>query len=197
MNDPPGDLAYRAMRFAHEAHKAQRRKYAGNPYTDHLAEVAGVTASVAPPERLQVMVATAWLHDCVEDQEIQESTLREEFGEEVSRGVMLLSDLETGNRATRKRLSCERLAGAPGWVQTIKVADLLSNTISIVSHDPRFAVVFLRERQSLLRVLTAADRRLLDIARIQTVDAAAQLRAGRDDGTPDQGMAGIALPRKA
>ncbi len=77
---------------------------------------------------------------------------------------LILSDLEEGNRATRKCLSCERLAAAPGWVQTIKCADLISNTSSIVLHDPDFAKVYSREKRELLAVLTKADRRLWDIA---------------------------------
>ena len=33
--------AYEAMMFAREAHKYQVRRYTGNPYVDHLAEVCG------------------------------------------------------------------------------------------------------------------------------------------------------------
>jgi len=36
------------------------------------------------------------------------------FGEQVAEGVMLLSDLERGNRAERKAKSRARLAQAPG-----------------------------------------------------------------------------------
>lgn len=53
------------------------------------------------------------------------------------------------------------------WVQTIKVADLISNTSSIVRHDPKFAVVYLDEARQLLDVLTRADPRLLAMAREQ------------------------------
>ena len=77
---------------------------------------------------------------------------------------MLLSDIEEGNRATRKRLSRERLGSAPGWVQTIKCADLISNTASIVQFDPPFARVYLEEKHLLLKVMTQADPRLWDIA---------------------------------
>jgi len=52
-----------------------------------------------------------------------------------------------------------------GGVQTIKVADLISNTGSIVEHDPKFAVTYLEEKRLLLDVLTNADPRLLSIAR--------------------------------
>lgn len=161
-------LAFKAMTFARKAHAAQRRKYTNNPYIDHLAEVAGIVATVTDNLSSQIMVATAWLHDCVEDQGVTENELRERFGSIVASGVMLLSDLETGNRAERKAASRVRLADAPRWVQTIKVADLISNTASIVEHDPKFAVVYLEEKRLLLDVMTKADPRLMAIAREQS-----------------------------
>lgn len=168
------DFAYRAMMFAREVHAGQVRKYTGNPYTDHLAEVAGIVATVqhefmVPPG---VMLATAWLHDCVEDQGVDQYTLRDLFGDTVLAGVMLLSDLEKGNRAERKRLSRERLAQAPSWVQTIKCADLISNTSSIVKHDPKFAVTYLAEKRALLDVMDKADPRLRQLAYAQSAAAA-------------------------
>lgn len=160
---------YSPMQFAFHVHRDHRRKYTGNPYTDHLAEVAGFVAAVAykptfgfhPP----TAVAVAWLHDCVEDVGVSIPELACRFGDYVAEGVMLLSDLETGNRATRKRLSRERLGQAPGWVQSIKVADLISNTGSIVLHDPAFARVYLAEKVAMLDVLTGADAELQAIAR--------------------------------
>lgn len=162
-------LAFEAMVFAREVHKGQVRKYTGNPYTDHLAEVAGVVATleiIGP--RTEMMVAVAWLHDCVEDQWVSEDTLSRKFGKDVAAAVMQLSDLESGTRAQRKALSRERLHKAWFWVQTIKVADLISNTSSIVKHDPKFALVYLEEKRLMLDVLTGADERLVNIARAQT-----------------------------
>lgn len=166
-------LALDAMMFARDVHKDQVRKYTGNPYTDHLAEVAGIVATIAPSTlEGNYMVATAWLHDCVEDQGVTFDHLRWQFGQRVAEGVMLLSDLEAGNRAERKAASRARLAAAPDWVQSIKCADLISNTASIVQHDPEFAVVYLEEKRLMLDVLTKANPRLLAIARGQIGGAA-------------------------
>jgi len=158
--------AFDAMVFARHVHANQRRKYTGNPYADHLAEVAGIVATVqhefmVPPG---VILATAWLHDCVEDQGVSLQTIADKFGNMVAIGVSGLSDLETGNRAERKAASRERLAACSSWIQTIKCADLISNTSSIVEHDPKFAVVYLEEKRMLLDVLTKADPRLRAIA---------------------------------
>ena len=155
-------LAFKAMEFARQIHANQKRKYTGNPYADHLAEVAGIVATVegCTPE----MIAVAWLHDCVEDQHVDPIYLGMFYGPTVKEGVMLLSDLEEGNRESRKRQSRERLAKAPGWVQSIKCADLISNTSSIVQHDPKFAVTYLQEKRLLLDVLTKADPKLREMA---------------------------------
>ena len=157
-------ISIKAMQFARYAHKDQVRKYTGNPYADHLAEVAGIVATV---DNSQTTIAVAWLHDCIEDQGVTSQQLIDQFGFMVALGVSVLSDLETGNRAERKAASRARLADAPGWIQTIKCADLISNTSSIVKYDPKFAVTYLEEKRLLLDVMTKADPRLIAIARKQ------------------------------
>lgn len=166
-------VSYEAMMFAREAHKNQVRKYTGNPYTDHLSEVCGIAMSVGwhyfeiHPDKL---MAVCWLHDCVEDCGVQLDEIERLFGFHVAVGVSGLSDVETGNRAERKQKSRDRLSGCSGWIQTIKVADLISNTSSIVKHDPKFAVTYLEEKRLLLDVLTKADPRLLAVARSQCIE---------------------------
>lgn len=169
------DLAYRAMMFARKAHRHQVRKYTGNPYSDHLAEVAGIVATIDMAELSHsviwqpVAIAVAWLHDCVEDCGVTLHELEDQFGPQVAIGVSGLSDVETGNRSERKAASRTRLSMCSGWIQTIKCADLISNTSSIVKHDPKFAVTYLEEKRLLLDVLTKADPRLLALARQQAV----------------------------
>lgn len=156
---------FAAMMFALDKHRTQVRKYTGDPYASHLAEVAGIVATVTGNAERDI--AVAWLHDVREDQGVGNTELVERFGLEIAMGVALLSDFEEGNRATRKALSRHRLYCAPGWVQTIKCADLISNTSSIALHDPKFAKVYLEEKRLLLEVLTRADPRLLQRARDQ------------------------------
>ncbi|MES2942941.1 MAG: HD domain-containing protein [Pseudomonadota bacterium] len=167
-------LSFEAMMFAREAHKNQVRKYTGNPYTDHLAEVAGIVSTITGQQFVVspgVMLATAWLHDCVEDCGVSLQEISDKFGNQVACGVSGLSDMETGNRAERKALSRARLADCSSWIQSIKCADLISNTSSIVMHDPKFAVTYLEEKRLLLDVLTKADPRLLALAREQAQGA--------------------------
>ena len=161
--------AFDAMTFARRVHAGQARKYTGNPYADHLAEVAGIAMSVGwrdPAIHPDNFMAVCWLHDCIEDQGVTFDTLAQKFGHKVASGVLALSDLETeGNRAARKAASRERLAAAPWWIQNIKVADLISNTASIVRYDPTFAGVYLDEKGQLLPVLhNASDPRAVMLA---------------------------------
>jgi guanosine-3',5'-bis(diphosphate) 3'-pyrophosphohydrolase len=159
------NLCIKAMLFAQEKHKNQQRKYTENPYFDHLAEVAGITSTLYGHD--VNVLCIAWLHDTVEDTETTLQEIEAQFNSIIAMGVGFLSDIEEGNRETRKRLSRERLMHAPSHVQTIKVADLISNTSSIVKHDPDFARVYLEEKRLLLDVLTKAHPALLEIARNQ------------------------------
>lgn len=162
-------LVYEAMIFARKVHKDQVRKYTGNPYVDHLAEVAGIVSTVithigSGNAKMEDILATAWLHDCVEDCGVSIEEIDKRFGFMVALGVSGLSDLETGNRAERKQKSRDRLSLCSDWIQTIKCADLISNTSSIVKHDPKFAITYLEEKRLLLAVLNRADPYLHQLA---------------------------------
>ncbi len=136
-----------AMRIAALLHKNQRRKYTNEPYFTHLAQVTGMVASVFAGHAIcDNAMCVAWLHDSMEDQGMTVERLKAYgFNDSVILGIVALSDVEQGNRATRKRLSRERIWAAPSWVQTIKVADLISNFAGIAEHDPQFAKVFMEE----------------------------------------------------
>jgi len=159
-------LVERARVFATAAHAAvgQRRKYTGEPYVVHPIEVSELVASVGGTE---AMVAAALLHDVLEDTGVTFDVLEEEFGTEVAELVLWLTDVskpEDGNRSTRKALDRQHSAAAPAEAQTVKVADLISNSRSILEHDPGFAVVYMQEKRLLMEVLTKADPQLRKMA---------------------------------
>lgn len=144
----------RAIAFAANIHAGQRRRYTREPYVTHCLEVMNIVRSVGGSIEMQ---CAAVLHDAIEDTETKPHQIGNAFGVDVEDMVIALTDNETGNRATRKRLSCERLAAASGDVQTIKLADLISNTASITEHDPDFARVYLKEKATLLRAMTKGN----------------------------------------
>ncbi len=157
------DIVRKAQVYAMAAHAAvgQRRKYTGEPYIVHPAEVASIVASV--PGSTPDMVAAAWLHDVVEDTGVTYTDIHMSFGPEIAQLVSWLTDVsrpEDGNRAKRKAMDREHTAQAPAEAQTIKLADLISNSRSIMQHDPEFARTYLEEKRLLLEVLTKGDREL-------------------------------------
>ena len=163
------NIVEKARVFATAAHAAvgQTRKYTGEPYVVHPIEVSELVASVGGTE---AMVAAALLHDVLEDTEVTVDVLEEQFGSEVADLVLWLTDIskpEDGNRSTRKALDRQHSAAAPAAAQTIKVADLISNTRTIVEFDPGFARTYLEEKRLLLEVLTRANPALLDQAKNQ------------------------------
>lgn len=171
--------AYNAMTFAMEVHKNQVRKYTGEPYWKHLAEVAGIVATVTESS---TAISVAWLHDIIEDQDVTYTELKRLFGFQIADGVRYLTDTTSGNRAVRKLLARKRLSEAPPLVQTIKCADIISNASSIAIHDPKFAEVYLQEKREMLAVLTEADPRLRAIA-LDTVNPFLEaMRAKRESG---------------
>jgi (p)ppGpp synthase/HD superfamily hydrolase len=153
------DVVERARIFATAAHAAvgQVRKYTMEPYIVHPAEVVSIVASVPhTPE----MLAAAWLHDTVEDTDVTIDVVRAEFGDAVADLVGWLTDVsrpEDGNRAARKAIDRAHTAAAPAEAQTVKLADLISNTRSIMVHDEKFAKTYLEEKRMLLEVMTQGD----------------------------------------
>jgi (p)ppGpp synthase/HD superfamily hydrolase len=157
----------KARVFATAAHAAvaQVRKYTFEPYIVHPAEVVSIVRSVPHTE---AMLAAAWLHDVVEDTGVTNETIRAEFGEEVADLVGWLTDVsrpDEGNRAVRKAIDREHTAMAPAEAQTVKLADLISNTRSIMAHDEKFAKTYLEEKRLLLEVMTRGDSTLMAVAR--------------------------------
>lgn len=150
-------LEDRALVFAVAAHAAcgQKRKYTGEAYYLHPLEVRDILRQCETPVTAE-MRAAALLHDVVEDTQVSIELIHLTFGATVADYVEQLTDVskpEDGNRAVRKALDREHTAQACPEAKTIKLADLISNTRSIVERDPVFAVTYLAEKRQLLEVL--------------------------------------------
>lgn len=173
------DLVQKAEIFARAAHGAidQRRKYNGAPYVEHCLDVAETLVKHASWPVSQEQIAAAWLHDTVEDTKVTLDLITEVFGPDVAVLVEALTDIsrpEDGNRRVRKQKDLDHTAAGPVAARTVKLADLISNSKSIVQHDPDFARVYLHEKARILAVCTDADpgllaeaHRILDLGREQ------------------------------
>jgi (p)ppGpp synthase/HD superfamily hydrolase len=158
-----------AIAFAATAHADQVRKYTQEPYIYHPMEVSLLVRQHAAYWDEEMLVA-AILHDVVEDTPVTANTIARRFGPVVTSLVLALTDQFTKevhpemNRAARKDAERHRLAGENRHAQTIKLADMISNTRSITEHDKDFSVVYLREKRALLDVMRDGDPTLYAMA---------------------------------
>ena len=172
-------LVENAQIFAHAAHGAigQRRKYTHGPYIGHPAAVAALAEEAGMSS---ATIAAAWLHDVVEDTEISAGDIERWFGPDVAQLVLEVTDVsrpEDGNRATRKEIDRMHLAKSSYEGASIKLADLIDNTSSIVENDPSFAKIYLQEKRELLDVLGHGNPMLLDRAKRVLGEAEERLMA--------------------
>ena len=154
-----------AINFATMKHEGQKRKYINLPYIVHPLTVMEIVRCV--PDHTEEMLCAAVLHDTVEDTDTKLEEIEKIFGSTVYQYVYFLSDIskpEDGNRKIRKLIDRCHVAEGPKEVHTIKLADLIDNSSSILLYDPNFAVVYIREKESLLDMLTKGDSSLIDVA---------------------------------
>lgn len=151
-------------------HGDQVRKYTGEPYWNHTVEVASICF-----DNLGEGVEIALCHDLFEDTNCNFSELYKELirigytgsdSYKICTVVTELTDKFTHedhphlNRAKRKTLEAERLGGISVLGQSVKYADLIDNTKSIVSNDPKFAKTYLKEKAVMLSLMTLGDKDL-------------------------------------
>jgi (p)ppGpp synthase/HD superfamily hydrolase len=172
----------RAQAFAHEAHDSikQIRKYSKEPYWVHTDAVAKLVELHGGDDD---MICAAHLHDYREDvvtelkiqkrlEELDafEAYYYENFGGQIDHYVVELTDVyisaayPTLSRRIRKELERERIAKDSPKSKTIKLADLIHNTSSIVDNDPQFSRTYLSEKWALLPYLKEGNPTLWQIA---------------------------------
>jgi len=154
------DIIEKAIAFATEAHEGQVRKYTGLPYIIHPLAVASKVAEVTDDKN---MYCAAILHDVVEDTKFSLDDIKYSFGADIEELVFWLTDISQpkhGKRSVRKSIDREHIGRAPKEAKTIKLADLIHNTQSIVKHDERFAKVYMQEKRLLLDVLQEGNEEL-------------------------------------
>jgi len=151
-------LVQEALMLCIKAHDGQRRKYTGEPYATHPIGVSKIIETV---EHTPEMVAAALLHDVVEDTDVTFREIKDTFGSIVAEYVHYctnVSEKDDGNRKFRKKMDADHFALGPAESQTIKVADLIHNSQTIIPHDQKFFhKAYKYEKQYMMDVLTKAD----------------------------------------
>jgi GTP diphosphokinase / guanosine-3',5'-bis(diphosphate) 3'-diphosphatase len=123
-----------AALYAAEKHANQRRK-GGEPYVNHLLDVAYLVSTAHIEPDTNVLVA-ALLHDSIEDVGVTAEQLTERFGPDVTSLVLEVTDDKSLPKEERKRLQVEHAPTLSAGAQTIKLADKISNLRSILSSPP-------------------------------------------------------------
>jgi GTP diphosphokinase / guanosine-3',5'-bis(diphosphate) 3'-diphosphatase len=129
-------LVLKALHFAADKHRHQRRKDAGaSPYINHPIALAEVLCTIGGVEEA-VTIAAAVLHDTIEDTETTAAELEEHFGTEIRRIVEEVTDDKTLDSAHRKQLQVERAATSSAPAQLVKLADKICNVRDIIDAPP-------------------------------------------------------------
>lgn len=172
------DIVLRSKILAVESHDSigHKRKYTKESYWHHTFSVASIVSEYSQDEDI---ISAAILHDILEDVSwVTEDIIGFWISKRVASLVVEVTDIskpEDGNRKTRKHIDKCHLAQASANAQTIKLADLIDNTISILEHDHHFAKLYLEEKEALLKVLNKGNTALYERARKSLFEAKQKL----------------------
>jgi GTP diphosphokinase / guanosine-3',5'-bis(diphosphate) 3'-diphosphatase len=135
---PPDHLlqVLTAASFAARAHANQKRKgAAGEPYINHLIEVAELVARSSYSSDTNLIMA-CFLHDVVEDTRITAREVEEAFNRDVAELVMEATDDKTLLKHERKARQVESAPHKSVRAQALKLADKISNLRSLLHSPP-------------------------------------------------------------
>lgn len=169
--------------FVKQQHGDQKRKYTGQPYWTHVYSVAE-RVSVFVPEAAEI----ALCHDLLEDtactyDELMAFLLKHDYNDTeatlIANGVQELTDVFVKanfpdlNRRQRKAKEAERLSNISPLAQSVKYADLIDNSVSIIAESESFAKTYLLEKVQILDGMRQGNIHLL-------IEACSVLKKGLD-----------------
>ncbi|MCZ7557159.1 MAG: HD domain-containing protein [Bacteroidia bacterium] len=122
-----------ALRTAFRLHEGQRRKSDPTlPYTTHLVHVACI---VAAHDFDEDVIIAALLHDSIEDTAYTAEELAADFGDEVYRIVMEVTENKALRWEARKSAYIEGVRGASPQGKAVCCADKIHNLSSILEAE--------------------------------------------------------------
>lgn len=122
-----------ASAFAAFKHRHQVRKDGRTPYYSHVARVALTVAGVFECAD-EVALATAFLHDTIEDTTTDYDDIADFFGHDVARCVAALTKNMAVPEAQREDEYFDRLRQAPWQARVVKLADVLDNLCDVATY---------------------------------------------------------------
>ena len=115
-----------ARNLAIEKHKNQ--KYGQHSYIVHLTNVVNVLLHFGTKLEEDVLLMSAWLHDIIEDTNIDQNFIKNTFGEEVNEIVQLVTNQNNLSitKEDNKRKTFERIITNQNAI-IVKLADRIAN----------------------------------------------------------------------
>jgi len=123
------DPLHRAIRFAEQAHRGQKRKGSEVAYITHPMEVLQLLTEIGASKALQI---AGVLHDTVEDTDVTVEEIRDAFGDRVAALVASHTEDKTKTWRERKWNTLEELKTAERDVKLLILADKVSNLRSML-----------------------------------------------------------------
>lgn len=123
-----------ALHFACARHRSQRRHDAhASPFVNHPIETAWLLAGVGGV-RDATLLASAVLHDVLEDTPTTPAEIEKRFGPAVRRLVEEVTDPPAASTEERRQHQVSRLNGASAEARQIRLADKIANVRALPVH---------------------------------------------------------------
>lgn len=133
-------LQEKARELAANFHEGQ--VYGRHPYTKHLQDVANVLKRFGLCE--EWLLASAWLHDALEDTELPLERIQKEFGTEVAALVFAVTAEPGVNRKERNTRTYPKIKLQNMGVQ-LKLADRIANIEAAIAESPEKLKMYRKE----------------------------------------------------
>lgn len=135
------ELVARAEEFARLIHRNQ--KYGDKPYSYHLKQLVSTLKELGITKD-EVLVASAWLHDSIEDTETTYETLKTQFGESVADIVLAVTNEEGKNRIEKLEKIALKLKDNEKAL-LLKLVDRVVNTEESLGNDEKLYKMYKKE----------------------------------------------------
>lgn len=129
-------LFFRALMFAAEKHRTQRRKDETSPYINHPIQVAQILWEIGEVRDMATLIG-GLLHDILEDTATTPQEIEELFGREILSLVQEVSDDKSLPKMQRKLLQIEHAPFASSRAKQIKLADKICNIYDLTHFPPQ------------------------------------------------------------
>ena len=128
------ETVLRAAMFAAEKHRTQRRKDIDTPFINHPLQLAYilVQADIEDP----VVLASALLHDTIEDTNTTHDEIEIVFGHEIANIVVECSDDKRLSKLERKQAQIDHAGKISKKAKLVKIADKIANVSDIDGAPP-------------------------------------------------------------